>query len=56
LEQGAVVLDAETNPAVGTVLDDLDADAAVLRPDRYVLWVGAVLSGVTDEVASLLTR
>ncbi|MEY4175235.1 MAG: hypothetical protein RI900_2400 [Actinomycetota bacterium] len=56
LEQGAVVLDAETNPAVGTVLDDLDADAAVLRPDRYVLWVGAALSGVTDEVASLLTR
>lgn len=56
VEQGATVFDAETTPGIGTVLDDLGADAAVLRPDRYVLSTGDTLSAVADEVAVLLTR
>lgn len=54
--QQATVIDAESMPAVGAVLDDLGADAAVVRPDRYVLWTGARLAAPGHEAVALLTR
>jgi 3-(3-hydroxy-phenyl)propionate hydroxylase len=38
--RGAVALDADSTPAVAAALDALAADAAVVRPDRYVLFAG----------------
>jgi 3-(3-hydroxy-phenyl)propionate hydroxylase len=39
-ERGATALDAESTPEVAAVLDHLEVDCAVVRPDRYVLMAG----------------
>ena len=52
----AAVFDADTLPGVGATLDDLAADAAVVRPDRYVLWCGERLTAPETTVAELLSR
>ncbi|MBU6316157.1 MAG: FAD-dependent monooxygenase, partial [Acidobacteria bacterium] len=52
----AAVFDADTLPAVGATLDDLAADAAVVRPDRYVLWCGERLTAPGPTVTELLSR
>ncbi len=55
--QGSVTLSAVDHPAVGTALDALSADTAVVRPDRYVLAAGhrVALPG-TAATSVLATR
>jgi 3-(3-hydroxy-phenyl)propionate hydroxylase len=53
---GAKVFDAESTPEIGEVLDSAAADAAVVRPDRYVAWVGERLTVPGEAAAALLTR
>ena len=52
----SVVLDAEHVPEVADVLAALGATAAVIRPDRYVLWAGSPGDPMPDEARRLLTR
>ncbi|MEI8239177.1 MAG: bifunctional 3-(3-hydroxy-phenyl)propionate/3-hydroxycinnamic acid hydroxylase, partial [Actinomycetota bacterium] len=54
-DRGAHVLDANSMPEVAEVLDRLDADVAVVRPDRYVLTSGATLTVPSPDTARLLT-
>ena len=52
-ESNAVLLDADTEPAVAEILDHLGADVAVIRPDRYVLSTNEASTGC--EFRTLLT-
>jgi 3-(3-hydroxy-phenyl)propionate hydroxylase len=51
---GATVLNAEDDPDVAALLDGAGADAAVVRPDRYLLAAGATLEIPPAEAAALL--
>jgi 3-(3-hydroxy-phenyl)propionate hydroxylase len=53
---GATVLDAVATPEVAEVLDELGADAAVVRPDRYVLCTGEQLGTPDAVTVALLSR
>lgn len=52
--QDALVFDAETSPEVATILDVMNGDVVVIRPDRYVLFRGERLSAPSAELAALL--
>jgi 3-(3-hydroxy-phenyl)propionate hydroxylase len=51
--QGAKVIDTATIPESAAILDHLDADVAVVRPDRYVLTSGASLM-IPDSLTTAL--
>lgn len=52
----AVILDADTTPAISTVLDSLGAEVAVIRPDRYVMWTGAAGEPMPPTIRHLVSR
>jgi 3-(3-hydroxy-phenyl)propionate hydroxylase len=52
--RGAAVLNAEDLPDVAPLLDGARGDAAVVRPDRYLLAAGATLEIPPAETAALL--
>jgi 3-(3-hydroxy-phenyl)propionate hydroxylase len=54
--RGAHFLDTDSTPEVAQVLDRLDTDVAVVRPDRYVFTSGADLGVPPAHAAALLTR
>jgi hypothetical protein len=49
------VLDTSSTPEVAAILDRLDADVVIVRPDRYVLTSGATLTVPSPDTARLLT-
>ena len=55
-ERGAVAFDASTAPTLVVVLDALDADVAVVRPDRYVLQAGGHLPIPDAATRELIPR
>jgi 3-(3-hydroxy-phenyl)propionate hydroxylase len=55
-ERGAVTLDADTVPPAAAVLNALDADVVVVRPDRYVLYTGSQVPVPEAATRALLPR
>jgi 3-(3-hydroxy-phenyl)propionate hydroxylase len=52
----ATLVDAVTYPILDRLLDDLDTEVVVIRPDRYVLATGDSLDAITDRIRPLLQR
>ena len=54
VDDGAMLLAADDRPELVTMLDALDADVAVVRPDRHLFTVGDVVEIPPPETRHLL--